>query len=212
MYGNYEGLRTRIVTGSRDFIRWYHRRMNATWQYVCPVHEQEELDSEHGTPGMAKTLGFHMKAFREPLAAPGLWHHADVYPAFDVWGYRHKPTGDIRLYAAREHLPVRFCSSVREWLSDGRLLPSVTVRISTGPLYAPGKAYRVTDVNRSTGEVRHIRTKSDSQGRLHVRLDGDVHEIGISEDAAPILTLAGSRMVNAPWATAAGLFASNCRS
>jgi hypothetical protein len=68
-------------------------------------------------------------------------------------------------------------------------------------VYKPGKIYRVTDVNRSSGEVRQIQTKSDSQGRLHLRLDGDLHEIGISEDAAPVLTLAGARIVNAPWAT-----------
>ena len=203
MYGNYEGLRTRIVTGSRDFIRWYHRRMNATWHYVRPFHEHEEFDAEHGTPGMAKTLGFHMKAFREPLPAPGLWHHADVYPAFDVWGYSVQTDRQTSGFTLLENVHRSgFRSSVREWLPDGRLLPSVTVRISTGPVYAPGKAYRVTDVNRSSGEVRHIRTKSDSQGRLHFRLDGDVHEIGISEDAAPILTLAGSRIVNAPRATA----------
>ena len=203
MYGNYEGLRTRIVTGSRDFIRWYHRRMNATWNYVRPFHEQEEFDAEHGTPGMAKTLGFHMKAFREPLPVPVLWHHADVYPAFDVWGYSVQTDRQTSGFTLLENVHRSgFRSSVREWLPDGRLLPSVTVRISTDPVYAPGKAYRVTDVNRSSGEVRNIRTKSDSQGRLHFRLDGDVHEIGISEDAAPILTLAGSRIVNAPRAAA----------
>ena len=203
MYGNYEGLRTRIVTGSRDFIRWYHRRMNATWHYVRPFHEQEEFDAEHGTPGMAKTLGFHMKAFREPLPAPGLWHHADVYPAFDVWGYSVQTDRQTSGFTRLENVDRSgFRSSVREWLPDGRLLPSVTVRISTDAVYAPGKTYRVTDVNRSSGEVRQIRTKSDSRGRLDFRLDGDVHEIGISEGAAPILTLAGSRIVNAPWATA----------
>ena len=203
MYRNYEGLRTRIVTGSRDFIRWYHRRMNATWNYVRPFHEHEEFDAEHGTPGMAKTLEFHMKAFREPLPAPRLWHHAEVYPAFDVWGYSVQTDRQTSGFTLLENVGRSgFRSSVREWLPDGRLLPSVTVRISTDAVYVPGKAYRVTDVNRSSGEIRHIRTKSDSQGRLHLRLDGDVHEIGISEDAAPILTLAGSRIVNAPWATA----------
>jgi S-formylglutathione hydrolase FrmB len=203
MYRNYEGLRTRIVTGSRDFIRWYHGRMNATWKFVRPFHEQEEFDAEHGTPGMAKTLGFHMKAFREPLPAPRLWHHADVYPAFDVWGYSVQTDRHTSGFTLLENVcRSGFRSSVREWLPEGRLLPSVTVRISTDPVYGPGKAYRVTDVNRSNGEIRHIRTKSDSQGRLHFRLDGDVHEIGIAADAAPVLTLAGSRIVNAPWATA----------
>jgi hypothetical protein len=177
--------------------------MHATWHYVRPFHEQEEFDAEHGTPGMAKTLAFHMKAFREPLPAPRLWHHADVYPAFDVWGYSVQTDRQTSGFTLLENVRRSgFRSSVREWLPGGRLLPSVTVRISTDPVYVPGRAYRVTDVNRSSGETRHIRTKSDSQGRLHVRLDGDVHEIGISEEAAPILTLGGSRIVNAPWATA----------
>ncbi len=32
MRGNYEGMRTRLVTGKRDFIRFYHARMNAIWK------------------------------------------------------------------------------------------------------------------------------------------------------------------------------------
>ena len=65
MYPNYNGVRTRLITGTRDFLRWYHRRMNAVWDFARTDYEREEFDSEHGTPGMAKTLAFHMDAFRK---------------------------------------------------------------------------------------------------------------------------------------------------
>ena len=67
-YRNYEGVRTRIVLGSRTSIAGYHRRMNAIWNYMRPHHESAEFDETHGTPGMAKTLAFHMEAFRNPAA------------------------------------------------------------------------------------------------------------------------------------------------
>jgi hypothetical protein len=69
MYGNYEGVRTRLVTGARDFIQFYHRQMNAIWKYARDWHETEDFDFDHGTPGMAKTLEFHMNAFAHPAAA-----------------------------------------------------------------------------------------------------------------------------------------------
>ena len=139
MYRNYEGMRTRIVVGTRDFIRWYHRRMNAIWDYTRPRHEHEEFDWDHGTPGMAKTLQFHMNAFQKPLPVPPLWHHVDLYPTFDVWGYsvwtdRRRPGFTVLDNVSASGLR----SAVRQWLPDGGLLPGVTIRISSGPIYKPG--------------------------------------------------------------------------
>ena len=63
MRGNFEGVRTRLVTGAEDFIQFYHRRMNAIWNFTREQHESEQFEFDHGTPGMAKTLQFHMNAF-----------------------------------------------------------------------------------------------------------------------------------------------------
>src|ERR1039457_2764310 len=52
MYGNYEGVRTRLVTGARDFIQFYHRQMNAIWKFARDWHEPADFDFDHGTPGM----------------------------------------------------------------------------------------------------------------------------------------------------------------
>jgi hypothetical protein len=135
MYRNYEGVRTRIVIGARDFIRWYHRRMNAIWDFVRPHHEHEEFEFDHGTPGMAKTLSFHMDAFADPLPDPKLWHHIDVYPVFDVWDWSVETDRTRPGFTMIENVsPSGFRSSVREWIPGGRFMPFVNVRITTGPL------------------------------------------------------------------------------
>ncbi len=203
MYRNYEGLRTRIVLGSKDFIRWYHRRMNAVWDFVRPHHEHEEFDSEHGTPGMAKTLQFHMNAFRNPLPRPPVWHHIEIYPEFEVWGYAVQTDRRQPGFTLIENVtPKGFRSSVREWVPSGRLLSSVSARITTDAVYRPQASYEITDVNVSTGEARCSTMKADSSGRLQFTLDGGLREIGINETKAPILTISGWRVVEAPWATA----------
>ncbi|MCZ2080603.1 MAG: hypothetical protein LC130_37010 [Bryobacterales bacterium] len=203
MYRNYEGIRTRIVVGSKDFIRWYHRRMNAVWDFVRPHHEHEEFDSEHGTPGMAKTLQFHMNAFRNPLPRPPVWHHIEVYPEFEVWGYAVKTDRRQPGFTLIENVTAKgFRSSVREWVPSGRLLSSVNVRITTDAIYRPQASYEITDVNVFAGDTRRSMMKADSSGRLQFTLDGGLHEIGISETKAPILTVSGWRVVGAPWVTA----------
>jgi len=203
MYRNYEGLRTRIVIGSRDFIRWYHRRMNAVWDFTRPHHEHEDFDWDHGTPGMAKTLGFHMNSFRDPLPRPSLWHHIEVYPTFDVWGYSVQSDRRRPGFTVIENVTSSgFRSAVREWMPDGSLMPSVTLRVTTDALYKPGHRYWITDVNRSTGEVRQNRQNADEAGRLRFLIDGSEHEIGVSDEARPLLTASGWRVARAPWATA----------
>ncbi len=203
MHRNYEGLRTRLVVGTRDFIRWYHRRMNAIWDFTRPHHQHEQFEAEHGTPGMAKTLSFHLDAFRTPLPRPTLWHHIDVYPAFDVWGYAAQTDRNRSGFTAIQNVTAAgFRSEVREWLPGGALMPAVAVRVTTDARYRPGRSYAITDVNLSTRSVRQSRQVADDSGRLRFALSGDVHEIGIAEAPRPILVPAGWRVIDEPWATA----------
>jgi hypothetical protein len=201
MYGNYEAVRTRLVTGSRDFIRFYHRQMNSIWKWTRPDHETEDFDAEHGTPGMAKTLDFHMRAFASPLPKPAVWNHAGVYPNFSVW--------DWSVVSARRRPALTwlegvsqsgFRSSVREWLPDGATCPEVKLTVTTARLYPPKSAQPVTAVRLSDREVRKETKKADDEGRLTFDLDGDAWEVGIG--AAPVLAIAGYRIEGAGWATA----------
>jgi hypothetical protein len=169
MSGNYGGVRTRLVTGTQDFIQFYHRQMNRLW--TMPTHETENFDSGHGVPGLAKTLAFHMNAFANPLPRPTTWSHTDVYPNFSVWDWtvetdRHQP-GFTRIGAASN---TRFWSDVREWLPNGKVLPDVQLKITTAPIYKKNARIQVITETQNSSRRQHLKT--DSSGRLHIALNG----------------------------------------
>jgi hypothetical protein len=181
MPANYAGVRTRLVTGTQDFIQFYHRQMNQIWR--MPTHETENFDSGHGVPRLAKTLEFHMNAFANPMPHPETWSHADVYPNFSVWGWtvesdRHQP-GFTSIHGASR---TGFISSVQAWLPDGRILREVHLKITTAPLYKKNARIRVTTLHFNDRSIYRERLKTDSEGRLHIDLDGQPSEIGIATE------------------------------
>lgn len=202
LYANYAGVRTRLVTGTRDFLQFYHRRLNAIWTYAAPAHETENFDSGHGAPGIAKTLDFHMSAFAKPLPKPAVFSHADVYPNFGVWGW--EVASDRRqpgITVLRDISRTGFRSAVREWMPGGATLPHVKLSVtSPARLYAPHSAHPVTFIHLSDGKVRRANLKADAQGRLEFDLDGDAWEVGVGVE--PVVAIAGYEPVDASWATA----------
>ena len=182
MAANYAGVRTRLVTGTQDFIQFYHRQMNQLWR--IPTHETENFDSGHGTPGLAKTLAFHTNAFANPLPRPGshgeVWSHADVYPDFSVWGWtvetdRTRPAFTLLESVSR----TGFHAGVQEWLPGGRTLPNVQVKITTEPLFPKNTRVPVTTVRLRDNKIVHDHLFADDQGRLHFDLDGGEHQVRI---------------------------------
>ncbi|HYW46332.1 MAG TPA: alpha/beta hydrolase-fold protein [Bryobacteraceae bacterium] len=203
LYGNYDGVRTRLVTGSHDFLQFYHRRLNSIWLYARSGHETEEFDSDHGTPEIAKTLDFHMRAFANPLPKPPMFQHADVYPDFTVWGWEVASDRKQPGFTVFENVTAKgFRSAVREWLPGGALIPRLKMSIVSAPMYAPGSSQAVTYIRLRDGAVRREAQKADAQGRLGFELDGDAWEVGIS--AGPAVTVSGFELADAAWATAGG--------
>jgi S-formylglutathione hydrolase FrmB len=204
MYGNYEGVRTRLVTGTRDFIRFYHAQMNAIWKYARQWHETEEFDSDHGTPGMAKTLEFHMNAFAHPLPRPTVWNHIDVYPNFTVWEWEVASDRKQPGLTVLENVSANgFRSCVREWLPGGATIPNVHLSIETPKLYPPRKPQVVTIIRVRDGKVRRETHAADANGRLTLELDGEEYEVGISAGAD--LALDGYQLEGAAWPVAGTL-------
>jgi len=201
-FANYDGIRTRLLTGSRDFLGFYHRRLNSIWSYTAPAHETEEFDSGHGAPGIAKTLDFHMAAFAKPLPKPAVFSHADVYPNFGVWGWevasnRRRPAVTVLENVSRSG----FRSAVREWIPSGTAIPEVQFSLtSPARLYAPASVHPVTFLHLADGKVHRSNLKADSQGRLSFDLDGDAWEVGIGVE--PVVSIIGYDLVDASWATA----------
>ncbi|MGH9719259.1 MAG: alpha/beta hydrolase-fold protein, partial [Bryobacteraceae bacterium] len=199
MWPNYEGLRTRLVTGRRDFIQFYHRRMNATWLYTRPHHESEDFDFDHGTPYISRTFDFHMDAFLNPAAKPAAWSHIDVYPFFHVWGWdvasdRKRPGFTVIENASATGFRV----SVREWLPDGPILPLVKVSVTTDQLFPKNQPRSVTFVRVTDGKPRRSQVKADANGRLTIELTGEDTEVGIGW--TPVVVMSSYRLESAPWA------------
>lgn len=179
MHNNYDGMPTRMIMGTDDFIQFYHRRMNLIWDYTQAHHESEVFKSDHGTPGIARTMLFHMKAFAAPLPKPDVWNHIDVYPEFSVWGWdvatdRKEPGFTVLEGVSR----TGFHSSVREWVPSGRVLADVHVRVTTPAIYRAGQKVTVIFLRLRDGQVRRVSSKADAQGRLTIQLDGEEYEVG----------------------------------
>ncbi|SPE31477.1 putative esterase [Candidatus Sulfopaludibacter sp. SbA6] len=200
MHNNYDGMRTRMIMGTDDFIQFYHRRMNLIWDYTQGHHESEIFKADHGTPGIAKTMLFHMRAFADPLPKPTVWNHVDVYPEFSVWGWDVATDRKEPGFTVLENVsPTGFHSCVREWVPLGRLLANAQVRITTPSFYRPGQEVTVNLIRLRDGQVRHLQEKADSKGQLTVGLDGEEYEVGIG--SGPNLALAGFAIEEAAWAT-----------
>jgi len=205
MHNNYDGMRTRIIMGTDDFIQFYHRRMNLIWDYTQAHHESEIFKADHGTPGIAKTMMFHLQAFADPLPRPAVWNHIDVYPEFSVWGWDVTTDRKEPGFTVLENVsPSGFRSCVREWVPSGRVLAGVQVNITTPSSYRPGQEVTVNLIRLRDGQVRHLRERADPNGRLTLALNGEEYEAGIG--SGPNLTLAslalaGFAIEGAAWAT-----------
>ncbi|HEV3197309.1 MAG TPA: alpha/beta hydrolase-fold protein [Bryobacteraceae bacterium] len=200
-YNNYDGVQTRLVTGMPDSAYFYHRRMNAIWMYTRIGHETESFDSEHGFQAIPKTLDFHLHAFANPLPKRSTFSHTDVYPNFGVWGWEVVSDRKQPGFTVLENVSNKgFRLSVREWIPSGAVFPKVKLSISTARLYPPGSSHSVTYIRLRDGNVSRAAQKADAQGRLSFDLDGDAHEVGISD--APLLAVGGYEIADAAWATA----------
>lgn len=201
LYENYDGVRTRLVTGTRDFIRFYHRRLNSIWLFARANHETEQFDSASGTPGLAKTFDFHMRSFADPLPKPAVFNHIDMYPNFDIWGWEVASDRRQPGFTMLENVSATgFRCAVREWLPSGDTIPDVKLSVESGKLYAPGSTHTVTYVRMRDGKLRSSVQRADGQGRLNFDLDGDAYEVGVA--AGPDIAVSGYEIQDAAWATA----------
>jgi hypothetical protein len=200
-YGNYGGVRTRLVTESGHFLSFYHRRLNAVWNWARDGHETENFDSTEGTPELAKTFDFHTREFARPSPPPAVFSHADVYPNFAVWGWEVASTRRRPGVTVLEDVSsTGFRSAVREWIPGGAALPEVNLSIVSAPVFAPGSSHMATFLRLRDGQSRRIPLRADAQGRLNFELDGDAYQVGFS--AAPLIAVTGYEIAGAEWATA----------
>jgi S-formylglutathione hydrolase FrmB len=203
MYRNLEGINVRLHYGDKDFIRSYHNDMNRMWSQLMDNYKWKIYDAEHSTCGLGEMFDTIMSTFDHPLPKPVKWNHTEVYPEFDVWNYHVSSDRSVAGFTVLENVDEHgFRSAVREFVPDGQLIGNVQLVITTAPLYEKNQVYTIKDFDLTSGKTNQSVIQSDSEGKLLITLNGNLHEIGINKkNDKPALALAGFELEGAPWAT-----------
>lgn len=140
-----------------------------------------------------KALSFVTSAFSDPLPPAVEWTHHDLYPQFEIYGYNVQSDMSKPGFISLRHVtPTGLGIGTAKWLPDGPPLDSVTVQVTTPPLYSAGAMMHVVKLRSDNHALAESNIRADDQGRLHFYLDGANYEIGISpaavENAAVIAT------------------------
>ena len=203
MFKNYGGMNVRLNYGDQDFIRSYHEDVNRVWTQVMDNYDFKIYNAAHSTCGLGEMFGFLLNTFNNPPAKPLKWAHIDVYPEFTVWDYNINTDRNVPGFTVLENVDKRgFRCSVREFLPDGELLPFVNVMVTTPPIYDANQLYTVNDLDSRTLKSVRNAIMSDNTGRLKIKVDGSLHEIGINRmKDKPNICLASFKIENMAWAT-----------
>ena len=123
---------------------------------------------------------FVVTSFKSPLPDPVRWHHADLYPDFDIWGYEVR--SDLNRHGFIDMKGVTrggLAISTKAWEPDGVLIPGVTISIKTPGLYKPKTPYTLLDYNITRDEKSISTVLSDAAGKISYSVNSEDHQIGI---------------------------------
>jgi len=201
MYRNYGGVNLRYNYGVTDNLRFFHFDLNRVWREVTDNFKFQNYNAAHSTCGLGDMFDFCMHTFENPPAKPEKWDHTDVYPDFSVWGYDISSDRFLPGFTVLENVDKRgFRSAVREFLPDGSTMPFVSLTVTTAPIYEKEQEYIINDMGSLSGTSRRI-IRSDKTGRLRIRVNGELHNIGINrtgEGPNPVIT--SVKIQNMNWA------------
>jgi len=133
-----------------------------------------------------EAFDFVISAFNHPLSEPQRWHHADLYPDFNVWGYEinsdlNEPGYIDMKGVTKGGMGIR----TRKWQPDGVLISNVVINVKTAPVYKPDSPYEIFDYNVITATKNSSTVTSDAQGKINFKVNGQYHQIGINEKNSP---------------------------
>lgn len=139
---------------------------------------------------------FTLESFRNPPPAPLRWHHADLYPDFDIWNYQIRSNLNTRGFielkgVTRGGLGI----GTRAWEPDGIPVPDVQIHVKTPSIYKPNVAYTLLTYSQAADSKTISAAQSDSTGSINFTSGADNRQFGIylKNDPAEI-TLAKYRV------------------
>ncbi|MGV8094577.1 MAG: alpha/beta hydrolase-fold protein [Mangrovibacterium sp.] len=157
-------------------------------------YEYEVYQGEHALKPGEFTDAFHfvVTAFENPLPKPDRWHHADLYPDFDIWGYEVRSNlnepGFIDMHGVTKG---GLGITTKKWEPDGRPVPGVGITIKTAPVYEPNSSYTLLHYNQFNNQKTVSTVQSNPEGKISFAVGHEPHQIGIfkKNDPAEIVFL-----------------------
>lgn len=201
MYKNFSGVDVRLHHGDKDFIRAYHQDMNRIWPQLMNNYQYKIYDGEHSTTGLGEMFSSFMKTFLDPPEKPEKWDHIEVYPEFSVWDFHVSSDRAIPGFTILENVDERgFRCSVREYVPDGEIFGHVNLTVTTAPIYEKNQVFTINDYDPVNLKTSQREVRSDHEGRLTIKIKGNIHEIGINKKTdKPNISLASNK-IDLPWA------------
>ena len=199
MFKNYYGVRLRFHNSTIDELVYLNNEVNQGAIREKGLDYDYEIypgGHDYSVNEFRQALTFILGSFNNPLPDPVRWHHADIYPDFEIWGYKinstlHEP-GFIDLKGVTKGgMRVR----TRKWQPDGPLIPGVQISIKTAAVYKPNSSYSLLDYDETDSTKKTIAISSDSEGRINFTLNHQSHQVGIFEkNGPPEIVFAGHKV------------------
>jgi hypothetical protein len=189
MFKNHHGVRLRFHNSTVDELVFLNKEVNQG------ALREKGLDYTYlAYPGghaytadeFKDAVNFAVSSFKNPLPKPVRWHHADLYPEFEVWDYQVKSSlnesGFIDMKGVtRGGMRI----TTRKWQPDGRLIPGVQIDLKTAPVYDPRTTYTLFDFNETQNSGKRSPVMSDAAGRISFSVNQESHQIGIFKKNDP---------------------------
>ena len=130
--------------------------------------------------GFEDAFNFVIQSFKDPAPDPQRWHHADIYPEFNIWGYEIESNLDGPGFIDLKGVTKGGMGiSTKKWQPLGRPIPGVKINVKTPAIYEPNKVYNFLDYNVSKDTKSLSKLESDSLGRITFATNHENHQIGI---------------------------------
>jgi len=185
---SYIGLPIRMHIGMRDFLRQHNFDAYNNFKELELYFESwhygiNYFNGYHYVVNVEGQFDFHLKHFRHPKARPPFWYHIDVYPNFDIWGYRFESDREIPGYtviddAGRHGMKIQ----TKRWLPDGISIPETNIKVITDVLYKANTEYNIVFMNLDNMQIHKEKTESNSEGRIQFQVKGLATDVGIYRD------------------------------
>lgn len=125
-------------------------------------------------------FNFAVASFKNPLPDPKRWHHSDLYPNFNVWGYEIKSNLNKSGFIDLKGVTKGGMGIVTKgWEPDGKIIPGVQINVKTPAIYLPKTAYTLLDYNETKDKKTVSDILSDETGQIRFSVNHENHQIGI---------------------------------